>query len=71
MIRGTTPTETLTVDKNISDHTIYVSYGSTTLYVKLNGSWVEVQTAYRKQNGSWVQVAVDSAFTQGVNYLKG
>lgn len=28
MIRGTTPTETLTVDKNISDHTIYVSYKS-------------------------------------------
>lgn len=60
---------------NVSaDHSIVFSPsggGSTTLYVKLNGSWVEVQTAYRKQNGSWVQVAVDSAFTQGVNYLKG
>lgn len=41
------------------------------LYVKLNGSWVQVAAAYKKQNGSWAQVAVDQAFQSGVKYVKG
>lgn len=41
------------------------------LYVKQNGSWVQVQTAYKKVSGSWQQIAVDQAFQSGVNYVKG
>ena len=57
-----------------ADHAIVVtaSGGSNPeLYVKVNGSWVKVQTAYKKVSGSWQQVSVDQAFEQGVNYLKG
>lgn len=61
---------------NISaDHVIVVtaSGGDTSkLYVKLNGSWVEVATAYKKVNGSWVaQSDVTSVFQSGINYVKG
>lgn len=42
------------------------------LYVKLNGSWVEVQTAYKKVNGSWVQQSdLTTVFQSGTNYIKG
>ena len=55
-----------------TDHTITVrSAAQPELYVKLNGSWVQAQAAYKKQNGSWVEVSLDSAFTQGVNYVAG
>ena len=43
----------------------------TELYVKLNGSWVQVAAAYKKQNGTWTQVDIDQAFQSGVNYVKG
>lgn len=59
---------------NISaDHTIVVtaSGGTSKLYVKLNGSWVEA-TPYKKVNGSWVvQSDVTTVFQSGVNYRKG
>lgn len=41
------------------------------LYVKVNGSWTQVQAAYKKQSGSWQEVDVSQAFQSGVNYLKG
>ncbi len=45
---------------------------SSKLYVKLNGSWVEVQTAYKKINGAWVaQSDISSVFAAGVHYIKG
>lgn len=56
-----------------ADHTVLVtaSGGGPTLYVKLNGSWVQVQRAYRKVNGSWTQTALNEAFQAGVNYKQG
>ena len=56
---------------NISaDHEIVVAYTSTgpEMYVKLNGTWVQVSKAYRKVSGSWQEVALDQAFQSGVNY---
>ncbi len=53
-----------------ADHAIVVTSASTTaLYVKQNGSWVQVSKAYRKVSGSWQEVALDQAFQSGVNYL--
>lgn len=56
-----------------ADHAIVVSAsgGGPVLYVKLNGSWVQVQRAYLKSNGSWSQIAVNQAFSSGVNYILG
>lgn len=54
-----------------ADHAIVVtsSGASSELYVKQNGSWVQVATAYKKVNGSWVQTAFDQLFDSGTNYL--
>lgn len=42
------------------------------LYVKKNGSWVEVTAAYKKVNGSWVlQSDVTTVFSSGTNYVCG
>lgn len=41
------------------------------LYLKVNGSWMEVSKAYIKQNGSWVEKALDEVFSSGVNYRNG
>lgn len=41
------------------------------LYVKQGSSWVKVSAAYVKSGGSWQQVSVDSAFSSGVNYVRG
>lgn len=62
-----------TISNIQADHAIVVtaSGGGPTLYVKLNGSWVQVQRAYKKQNGSWSQTALDEVFQAGVNYKQG
>lgn len=62
-----------TITAIASDHTIVVASagGGATLYVKVNGSWQQVQRAYKKANGSWSQVALNAAFETGVNYVKG
>lgn len=62
-----------TIANVTADHAIVVTSGGTTtaLYVKQNGSWVQVSRAYKKVNGSWTQVAVDQAFESGVKYVKG
>lgn len=55
-----------------ADHAIVVSEVSTTsLYVKLNGSWVGVQKAYVKSNGAWSQVDAKQVFQTGKNYRQG
>ena len=57
------------------DATIAVVIGSQAqpkLYAKINGSWVEVQTAYKKVNGSWVQQSdLTTVFQSGTKYIKG
>lgn len=54
------------------DHTIVVMNMETnTLYIKKNGSWVEVVKAYKKQNGSWVEVEIDSVFNSTDKYVCG
>ena len=62
-----------TITNVAANHAIVVSAsgGGPVLYVKLNGSWVQVQRAYKKQNGSWSQVAVNQAFSSGTNYKQG
>lgn len=65
-------TYTYTVD---GDATIAVTIGgsvqTSTLYVKLNGSWVAVSKAYKKVSGSWVEQSVDSVFDVSKQYIKG
>lgn len=46
----------------------YDPLASDELFIKINGSWVQVSTAYRKVNGSWQQFAFDQVFQDGVNY---
>ena len=61
-----------TISNVQADHAIVVtSAAQPELYVKLNGSWVKVQTAYRKVSGSWQEMAVDQCFQSGVNYKMG
>lgn len=65
-----------TIASVTADHTIVVSasgpVASNTLYVKMNGSWVEVVEAYKKVSGSWVlQSDVTTVFSAGTNYKKG
>lgn len=47
--------------------------GSTdTVYVKINGSWVQASTVYKKINGSWVeQTDLTNVFDSGTNYKVG
>lgn len=61
---------------NISaDHVIVVtsSGGDTSkLYLKLNGTWTEVQQMYKKVNGSWALVSDPSSeLSTTANYVKG
>ncbi len=62
-----------TITNVVADHAIVVtaSGGGPKLYVKLNGSWVNVVRAYKKANGSWTQTALDEVFQAGVNYKQG
>ena len=58
------------------DSTIAVVIGGASeqpkLFVKKNGSWVEVAAAYKKVNGSWVQQSdLTTVFQSGTNYIKG
>ena len=66
-------TYTYTVD---GDATIAVVIGGSQsqpkLYVKLNGTWAEVQSAYKKVNGAWVlQSDITTVFQSGTNYRQG
>lgn len=57
------------------DATIAVTIGggaTTTMYLKVNGSWVAASKVYKKVNGSWVQQSdLTAVFDSGTNYKKG
>lgn len=55
-----------------ADHVIIVtSTGGKRLYVNINGTAKEYTKAYRNVNGSAVEIALDEAFSSGVNYIYG
>lgn len=63
-----------TISNIVADHTIFVTSasGTTTMYLKVNGSWVAASKVYKKVNGSWVQQSdLTSVFVSGTNYIKG
>lgn len=65
---------TYTITNIATDHTIVVTSGgvTTTMYLKVNGSWVAASKVYKKVNGSWVQQSdLTAVFDSGTNYKKG
>lgn len=65
---------TYTLTNITADHVVVfaASQAPPELYVKANGSWVQVATAYKKVNGSWQEQSnISQVFQSGVNYLKG
>ena len=62
-----------TIENVTADHAIVFSSGGAQpeLYVKRNGSWVQVSEAYRKVSGTWTRVALDQAFQEGTDYVMG
>lgn len=60
---------------NVSgDHTILVTSAGTgpVLYLKDNGSWVQVTKAFKKVNGAWVEQSdLTSVFNSQTNYRRG
>ena len=66
-------TYTYTVDGDATIAVVIGGSGQTDkLYVKQNGSWVEVVTAYKKVNGAWVEQSdLTQVFSSGTNYIQG
>ncbi len=65
---------TYTLTNIVADHTIVVTKAvvSTALYVKQNGTWVQVQKAYKKVNGAWVEQSdLTAVFNGQTNYING
>jgi len=65
---------TYTIANIATDHTIVVTSGgvTTTMYLKVNGSWIAASKVYKKVNGSWVQQSdLTAVFNSGTNYKKG
>lgn len=65
---------TYTVSSIAADHVVVVTTSSSAqpeLYIKRNGSWVQVTAAYRKVNGTWTQFAYDQVFVDGTSYVTG
>ena len=63
-----------TVTNISTDHTIVVTAGgsTTTMYLKVNGSWVTASKVYKKVNGSWVEQSdLTTVFESGTDYRKG
>ena len=63
-----------TLNNITADHAIIVTASAqqNTLYVKVNGSWVEAAAVYKKVNGSWVQQTdLTNVFDSGTNYKYG
>ena len=57
-----------------TDHVIVVTTSGDTskLYLKINGTWTEVQQMYKKINGSWTLVSNPSSeLSTTANYVKG
>ena len=60
------------INNVVADHIIVVtsSASSPTMYIKLNGSWVEATAVYVKVNGSWVaQSDLTNVFDDTKNYV--
>lgn len=60
-----------TISNVTADHTIVItaSASQTTVYVKVNGSWVAATAVYKKINGTWVQQTdLTNVFDSGTNY---
>lgn len=57
-LSGSGTTHTYTISNIAADHVVYVSVLQTgqEIFVKQNGSWVEVDKVYVKQNGVWKEV---------------
>ena len=59
-LAGTSPDYTYTILSIAADHAVAVTVAAPPaggkIYVKQNGSWVEVSQAYAKQSGAWVPV---------------
>lgn len=56
------------------DATIAVTIGvveTNVLYVKINGSMVQVEKVYKKVNGSMVEQDITTAFDSNTNYVRG
>lgn len=65
---------TYTISSIAADHVVVVTTSSGAqpeLYIKRNGSWVQVTAAYRKVNGTWTQFAYDQVFVDGTSYVTG
>ena len=63
---------TYTISSIAADHVVVVTTSSGAqpeLYIKRNGSWVQVTAAYRKVNGTWTQFAYDQVFVDGTSYV--
>lgn len=64
-----------TISNITTDHTIVVSASggqTTTMLIKINGSWVAASKVFKKVNGSWVQQSdLTNVFESGTNYRKG
>lgn len=64
-----------TISNVSTDHTIIVSTSggqTTTMMIKVNGSWVAASKVYKKVNGSWVQQSdLTSVFDENTNYVRG
>lgn len=59
-----------TLSNITADHTIVVTApAQNTLYIKINGSWIEATSVYKKVSGSWVlQTDLTNVFDSGTNY---
>lgn len=66
---------TYTLTNITADHTIVVTeavVAQDAMFIKVNGSWVEVSAVYKKVNGSWVeQTDLTNVFVSGTNYKSG
>lgn len=63
-----------TITSVATNHTIVVTSGSVTrtLYFKNSGSWTAATSVYKKVNGSWVlQSDLSSVFNSSTNYIRG
>lgn len=61
------------INNIVIDHVIVVTYSgsSPTIYLKVNGSWIQCSKVYVKTNGTWVErTDYSSVFDTTVNYVK-
>lgn len=52
-------------------HTLVITCVADRIWVKISDKWTEFSQAWRKVNGSWVQIEASTAFSSGINYVKG